>query len=1347
MSFREVSPIKQDPIIESHSSVSTISDDISNSGLSVRRATGTTYKDPPSSTNNHVEESHTWLNDSRSQKSLTPMAVSSSRKRKVVQQGIIKKFAPMKVALVAESLPWWILALDSTRIDSICFPEFSSWDNMERSLASSSQGAALLTTLRNLSLKRLLFRPQFETVALDLWLICGSLKFFSDVSVRYQTISRWIFCTESHQRLRKLPDFPCRLHRITHSKQGGPTSFEMLWASSHLSSVESSPLVRTIADYLDFSVRPKPCGYPPVENHMLATGVIPVRGIFSKVCYSTPFSSTGWGLRPLTPNELSLIFGIPSRFLSGFTRDCFPIPPVQILDVLLESWMLKFSSVDNKIQKLEPLIPTPPPVSDSMTVYFPAIKRSLPQNWAKTDLIATKAAKADNASVSESLWDQRIVLIWPKAVTLLSFLRKLVLRRQRRLLYIEFQRYLSHRYGRIRDEYFSILYDNYGNVSGNQVRGESTTVYTYVDDSAYSSKKIKQNQKALRALKFYHLRRDVRVGIKGLQSICESSFFNWDRGSTLLFWRWHPEIQRFARDGFPAQISRPLPNSFKKSRAPKAQDYPKILSKLVKGLTRGYLVSQSFSKISNLIDFFAVPKADDIRLVQNGSSCGLNEAVWASNFWLPNAASMTRVLGFNYKAVDLDLGEMFLNFPLDKKLVSFSGMDLTPYKKDLSEFYQKTENENNAKFYVVNERNWMGLRPSPEWSCRFYYLAEEFIRGNEKEKDNPLRWDRVILNLIGNPDFNPALPNVFKWNASTLRLAGEIKAYVDDLRALGWSLEHSWSIAHLIASRLQFLGIQDAPRKRIIDQGPWAGSIYLARNHVIQKTVSKEKWDKAKSYVHNIKRCLEKDKNFQFDYKYLEQVRGFLCHLALTFEVIFPFLKGFHLTLCSHLPSRNEEGWKISELEWLAYLEDKKCKGSITDEEINQIVNAKYDPKARPRSVRPLPRFSKSISALHTLFSCEDPPLVTVRTSDIQFIIYGFADASKSGFGASIAYVDSVRYRVGTWSNDEDDCSSNFREFANIVETVEEEVRSGRLQHSTLILATDNSTVESALFKGNSTSELLYDLIVRFKTAELQSGSRFIVTHVSGERMKYQGTDGISRGQLREGISLGNSMLKYCPWGLSAIDRSPSLMDWCKNVFGPNLEILSPCEWFTRGHDHNGGYYDQKGMYRLNIKHGTYLWQPPPAAADAALEEIRKARLKRRSSTHVIIIPRLCTTLWLKQLYKAADIVLYLPCSYSHWSSLMFEPLVIGILFPYSRFYPWQLKGSPRLCTDRRKMQSLLQAGEVDSGDLLRKFFISTRKIPSLSEHLVRQLLFFGEAHGVPYSSAGGIRGKRKRFE
>lgn len=78
----------------------------------------------------------------------------------------------------------------------------------------------------------------------------------------------------------------------------------------------------------------------------------------------------------------------------------------------------------------------------------------------------------------------------------------------------------------------------------------------------------------------------------------------------------------------------------------------------------------------------------------------------------------------------------------------------------------------------------------------------------------------------------------------------------------------------------------------------------------------------------------------------------------------------------------------------------------------------------------------------------------------------------------------------------------------------------------------------------------MFDLVVRFRMVEISSSSKFMVTHVSGKRMMVQGTDGLSRGHMREGISLGDAMEHFCPWGKSALNRSPTLQNWLKSIIG-----------------------------------------------------------------------------------------------------------------------------------------------------------------------------------------------------
>jgi len=1010
--------------------------------------------------------------------------------------------------------------------------------------------------------------------------------------------------------------------------------------------------------------------------------------------------------------------------------DIYPIPPVRILTSLLRQFLPLVVQPLRLTRPAVAMIPTPSPIPDSFPTYIKSLRRVLPNGWSANKSASAKAAKADDAEVDFSLWNDRILGLWPSCSKLLPLLRSFLLRRQMQRLYLEFVSYLKINYGEIYVRYVALKSQLYGFYE--QTGGETSLLY-----SSHEAIKVK-----LKGTSFSSLQRDINFGMEALASYCGSTFFSWDRGSTLLFWRWHPNLRKTAQTGFKTDIASALPSNKRKARKPSNEIFLKLFSKILKGIKRGYLKFIPSWRVKNLIDYFGVPKADDIRMVQNGSSCGLNSSVWASNFWLPTSQSMTRVLGYNYKSVYIDLGEMFLNFPLDPELIPYSVMDVTCFRQNIIKEIPTVPLPDKKRVYLANTRCWMGFRPSPEWSCRFYYLAEEFIRGNESDPSNPLHWSEIKLNLIGNENFNPSLPNVMKWNTIYHRIAGDIKAYVDDLRAIGWSLEHAWKIARQIASRLQYLGIQDAARKRRIDNGPWAGCIYLSSESKIQKTVTKEKWTKGKEYIDDLNNLIHVKKLSTLNFKYLEKIRGYLCHLAMTFDLLFPYLKGFHQTLCSYLPKRNEDGWKIHDLEWLGFLEQEKLSGRMTEAEAEDLINFKYDPKSRPKSVKLLPRFYTCLEALTQFFIKEDPPKVTERSANVSLLVYGFVDASKSGFGASIDYNNSVRYRIGIWGPDEQSESSNYREFANLIETLEQEYQEGRLKDSTVIMATDNSTEEAAIYKGNSTSKKLFELVVRFKVLELHSGCKFIITHVAGTRMQLQGTDGISRGNLMEGISLGKSMLKFCPWGLSALERCSCLEPWLVETFGPSLEILKPKDWYSRGHDHSGGFMDDYGFFRLRIKPGLFLWHPPPAAADAALEEIRKARLKRRVSGHVIVIPKLVTTQWLKQVYKASDIVLTIPATNTFWPSTMCESLILAILFPYYRSYPWQLRSTPKLMASGREMRRLFKEDEMAQRNFLRKFFTSTTRLLTLQPDVVRQVLYFLPKDKVSHSPTRGIVGE-----
>jgi hypothetical protein len=133
-------------------------------------------------------------------------------------------------------------------------------------------------------------------------------------------------------------------------------------------------------------------------------------------------------------------------------------------------------------------------------------------------------------------------------------------------------------------------------------------------------------------------------------------------------------------------------------------------------------------------------------------------------------------LGYGYHMADIDLGEMFLNFPLHSILQRFSGVDLTHYLSSRT-------NSDRAEWVcrVHWTRCWMGLKPSPYMAVHFYSWAEDFRRGNHHDLINPLQWDFVKLNLLGDPTYDPTLPRVMKWDSPIKNIAGNLVAFIDDL--------------------------------------------------------------------------------------------------------------------------------------------------------------------------------------------------------------------------------------------------------------------------------------------------------------------------------------------------------------------------------------------------------------------------------------------------------------------------------------------------------------------------------------------------------------------------------------
>ncbi len=355
------------------------------------------------------------------------------------------------------------------------------------------------------------------------------------------------------------------------------------------------------------------------------------------------------------------------------------------------------------------------------------------------------------------------------------------------------------------------------------------------------------------------------------------------------------------------------------------------------------------------------------------------------------------------------------------------------------------------------------------------------------------------------------------------------------------------------------------------------------------------------------------------------------------------------------------------------------------------------------------------------------------------------------GFGATVERPGGIHGRFGLWGREDEDKSSNYRELRNLVETVEEEAAEGHLTNRELWLFTDNSTAESCFFRGRSLAKLLHELVLQFRKAEVRYGFTLHVVHVAGTRMIAQGTDGLSRGILLEGVVRGEDMLSFVDLLRSAMERHPQLLEfalsWVEPVLGP-CKVLSVDEWFQEGQGITGGTREVGGIWTpLHATEGkAYIWAPPPIIANVALKECAKAIHKRTGAYHILLIPCLYSPLWMRLFYKLSDFVFKIPPGSHHWPTSMHKPLFVGIALPLLPRNPWSLRGTPLLVGLERQLRQVLSSGQEDGGNILHQLLRTPRQVASVSDGVVCRMLRMSRTGEVPSEENTG-QGKNKWYK
>lgn len=846
-----------------------------------------------------------------------------------------------------------------------------------------------------------------------------------------------------------------------------------------------------------------------------------------------------------------------------------------------------------------------------------------------------------------------------------------------------------------------------------------------------------------------------------------TNWFEYKAGSRVIHFRFPLRYRKIARDGVPVFFEEEGPTSMEPQ--PPIYDKEKrrkIREKIDKVMHRRYMLCTGVD-IKSLIRYFGVPKGEsDIRIVYDGTANHLNSKIWVPSFWLPTVDTLIRALDKNSWLADRDIGDMFLNFQLHHSVVPYTGVDLRPLYEDGEEAEPK---------YAHWDRNLMGIKPSPYNSIKLALIAEEVCKGDRHETGvgadgrelNPFQWKSIRLNLPG-PGYDPSLSWVAKLREDS-RLACELLTFVDDERIAASDEELAYQAAHVLAAKQSYLGIQDAARKwrpPSKTPGAWAGSVvYIYTDLGVCILTSEEKWAKLKLILNRYYTLL-KGGAIELDHKQLLSDRGFLVYVTRNYPAMVPYLKGIHLTAEMWRGDRDEEGWKIKpgiqkkddesvvSCQTLSTARGGGLNSSLEEDVVMDYALRRSGDKqplyAPQDGLTPIvPRLIDDIAALRLLTESVLPPLRVVRPTGVVQVFYGFADASGTGKGFTVAGdyncssklseqrvgSDGVVYRVGVWTAKEEEESSNWKEFSNVVQSIEDEATLGKLQNCELFMFTDNAVTESCFYRGSSKSRKLHNLVLRLRLLEMRYGMVIHVIHVSGKRMIAQGTDGVSRGFLMEGVMAGDDMLSFVDLGKSALERHPPLLDWIMS-WAPEgqTEVLEPEGWFETGHGITGGELDNKNVWipTHNPSNQCFIWAPPPAAADVALEELAKARHKRTDTYHIITIPRLMAPKWRRLFNKVCDFSFVVSPSLPFWPESMYEPLWVGVILPFTHHRPWCLKRAPVLLEMGRHLRRLLEEGEAGTRDLLCKLIQLPGRIDPMPQHLASGVLHMPRRRQVP---------------
>ncbi len=102
-----------------------------------------------------------------------------------------------------------------------------------------------------------------------------------------------------------------------------------------------------------------------------------------------------------------------------------------------------------------------------------------------------------------------------------------------------------------------------------------------------------------------------------------------------------------------------------------------------------------------------------------------------------------------------------------------------------------------------------------------------------------------------------------------------------------------------------------------------------------------------------------------------------------------------------------------------------------------------------------------------SVFQCFTLYSICIIPASIGVALYGFGDASGTGFGQTFATPTGTMFCYGVYGKDKSKLSSNYHKLSNLVSALEQGSADGTFNNAEVWILTDSPMVEAVFCKGH----------------------------------------------------------------------------------------------------------------------------------------------------------------------------------------------------------------------------------------------------------------------------------------